>query len=188
MLNELFIGGGAAALSGIVGFLVSKKISSANSELYLAQAKAKASVIESEAHIILERATYRSAEIEKDAQRKYDEAYERVKRDLYDQETKVATMQRDFEQFRHSESEAIRLQRTTIDNARLNLERSENALEKLKEDYRQNGQKIVVHFDYPELIRVSTWDKNEISIQASVSINSDSSTAAKIAVMNTATL
>jgi hypothetical protein len=36
----------------------------------------------------------------------------------------------------------------------------------------QSGQKIDMHFDYPELIRVSTWGKNEISIQGSVSINS----------------
>lgn len=143
MLNELLIGGGTAALSGVVGFLISKKISSANSELYLAQAKAKASVIEAEAHIILERATFRSSEIEKEAQRKYDEAYAQVKRDLADQESKIALMERDFEQFRQAESEALRLQRTAIDSSRLNLERNENALEKLKEDYRQKGKKIV---------------------------------------------
>ncbi|HTE33848.1 MAG TPA: hypothetical protein VK666_25880 [Chryseolinea sp.] len=35
----------------------------------------------------------------------------------------------------------------------------------------QAGQHVVMHFDYPELIRVSTWDKNEIGIQGSVSIN-----------------
>ena len=35
----------------------------------------------------------------------------------------------------------------------------------------QSGQKIRMNFDYPELIKVSTWDKNEISIQCSVSIN-----------------
>lgn len=35
----------------------------------------------------------------------------------------------------------------------------------------QQGQKIAMHFDYPEMIRVSTWDKNEISIQGTVSIN-----------------
>lgn len=33
------------------------------------------------------------------------------------------------------------------------------------------GEKIRFRFDYPELIRVSTWDKNEISIQGTVSIN-----------------
>src|SRR5688572_12707594 len=35
----------------------------------------------------------------------------------------------------------------------------------------QNGQSIVMHFDYPELVQVSTWDRNEVSIQGSVSIN-----------------
>ncbi|MGC1240400.1 MAG: hypothetical protein WA874_02370 [Chryseosolibacter sp.] len=35
----------------------------------------------------------------------------------------------------------------------------------------QSGQSIVMHFDYPELIRVTTWDKNEIGIEGSVSIN-----------------
>lgn len=33
------------------------------------------------------------------------------------------------------------------------------------------GQKISMHFDYPELVRISTWDKNEIAVQGSVSIN-----------------
>jgi len=36
----------------------------------------------------------------------------------------------------------------------------------------QPGQRIEMIFDFPELIRVSTWDKNEISIQGTVSINS----------------
>ena len=35
----------------------------------------------------------------------------------------------------------------------------------------QSGQRILMRFDFPELIKVSTWDKNEISIQGSVSIN-----------------
>ena len=35
----------------------------------------------------------------------------------------------------------------------------------------RSGQKISMRFDYPELVKVSTWDKNEISIQGSVSIN-----------------
>ena len=33
------------------------------------------------------------------------------------------------------------------------------------------GQKIRMRFDYPELVKVSTWEKNEISIQGVVSIN-----------------
>jgi hypothetical protein len=33
------------------------------------------------------------------------------------------------------------------------------------------GQSIEMYFDYPNLIRVSTWDKNEVSVQGTVSIN-----------------
>jgi hypothetical protein len=33
------------------------------------------------------------------------------------------------------------------------------------------GQKISLRFDYPEMVRISTWEKNEISITGSVSIN-----------------
>ncbi len=35
----------------------------------------------------------------------------------------------------------------------------------------KTGQTIQMHFDYPELIRVTTWDKREIEITGSVSIN-----------------
>jgi hypothetical protein len=35
----------------------------------------------------------------------------------------------------------------------------------------QSGQRINMHFDYPELIRLSSWDKNEISVQGTISIN-----------------
>lgn len=35
----------------------------------------------------------------------------------------------------------------------------------------KKGQTVAMKFDYPELIRVSTWDKDEVSIQASVAIN-----------------
>jgi hypothetical protein len=33
------------------------------------------------------------------------------------------------------------------------------------------GQEISFRFDYPELVRITTWDKNEVSIQGTVSIN-----------------
>lgn len=35
----------------------------------------------------------------------------------------------------------------------------------------QTGQTVVMHFDYPELIKVSTWDKNEVLITGTISIN-----------------
>ena len=34
-----------------------------------------------------------------------------------------------------------------------------------------SNKKINMHFDYPEIVRVSTWDRNEISVQGTISIN-----------------
>ena len=33
------------------------------------------------------------------------------------------------------------------------------------------GQNLKVHFDFPKLVKVSTWDKNEVKIQGTVLIN-----------------
>lgn len=35
----------------------------------------------------------------------------------------------------------------------------------------EDGQKISIDFDYPELIKVQVWDKNEILVKGSVNIN-----------------
>ena len=137
MLNSLLIGSGIATLSGIVGFLISKKISLSSFGHYEAQARAKANAIESEAQNLLIRATTRSNEIEKEAIRKYDDVYTRAKNDLAAQEAHVLQLQNDFESFRLSESSVMNIQRSAIENMRLNLERNERALEKLKEEYHQ---------------------------------------------------
>lgn len=144
MLNELLVGGGVAALGGVVGFLISKKISSAHFDLYLEQAKAKAKAIDNEAQMMLERASARSREIEKDAEKKYNEAYEQVKKDLMDRESKVQQSEHDYERFRQNEQERLANERSAVENRRLNVERNERALEKLKEDYRQKSEQMKV--------------------------------------------
>ncbi len=144
MLNELLVGGGVATLSGVVGFLISKKISAAHFDLYLEQAKAKAKAIENEAQMILERASMRSREIEKEAQKRYDEAYDEVKKHLSEREEKVHQLEREFDHFRKIEQEKITAERMSVENRRLNIERNERALEKLKEDYRQKSEQMKV--------------------------------------------
>lgn len=42
----------------------------------------------------------------------------------------------------------------------------------------KNGQNIELKFDYPKIIRISSWDKNEISIEATVKINEGQSNQA----------
>jgi ribonucrease Y len=144
MLNELLVGSGIAAVSGLVGFLISKKITAAHFDLYLEQARAKSKAIENEAQMILERASIRSREIEKEAQKRYDETYDQVKKDLSIREEKVQHSEREYEYLRHSEEEKLASERALIENRRLNIERNERALEKLKEDYQQKSEHMKV--------------------------------------------
>jgi len=144
MLNELLVGGAVALISGLVGFLISKKITASHFDLYLEQAKAKSKAIENEAQMILERASLRSREIEKEAQKHYDETYDQVKKDLSMREEKIERVEREFELLRHNEEEKIAQERSNVENRRLNLERNERALEKLKEDYRQKSEQVKV--------------------------------------------
>ena len=86
MLNEILLGGGIAIISGGVGFLISKKITSSQFDIYVEQAKAKAKAIENEAEMLLNRSNLKAQEIEMGARRNYEEATERAKRDLSDRE------------------------------------------------------------------------------------------------------
>jgi hypothetical protein len=51
------------------------------------------------------------------------------------------------------------------------------------------GQTLNMHFDYPELIKVTSWDKNEIAITGEVSINGgESDEAFELTVDNSASV
>ena len=52
-----------AILSGVVGFFISRKISNANFDIYVEQARSKAKAIESEAELLLHKANLKSQEI-----------------------------------------------------------------------------------------------------------------------------
>ena len=49
----------------------------------------------------------------------------------------------------------------------------------------QNNQEIELKFDYPKIVRISTWDKNEIEINATVNINDGANNDAFTLVQNT---
>ena len=135
MLNEVLLGGGIATLSGVVGFFISKKITSSHFDIYLEQAKAKAKAIENEAEMLLQRSNIKSQEIELEAKRHYDDALERAKRDLSEREAAVARSEQQFELFRKQELSILQQERNVNDSRRITLERNEKSLEKLKSDY-----------------------------------------------------
>ena len=89
MLNEILLGGSIATVSGLVGFFISKKITNANFDIYVDKAKAKASAIENEAQILLQKTTLKAQEIELEAKREFENAKERAKADLHQREDEV---------------------------------------------------------------------------------------------------
>jgi len=89
MFNEILIGGTIATVSGVIGFMISKKLITSNFDLYTDQAKAKAGAIENEAHTLLEKSTLKAQEIESEAMKHYQSAKERAKEDLHQRENSV---------------------------------------------------------------------------------------------------
>ncbi len=142
MLMSLLVGSGVSLASGLVGFLISKKITASHFELYLEQAKAKAKAIENEAELSLEKAVLRSREIENDAQKRYDEIASEVKKEFATREHKLSQSESDFESFKIKETKRLSLQRNTIENRLLDIDRNEKSLERLKRDYGSKMEQI----------------------------------------------
>ena len=137
MLNMVLLGAGIATVSGVIGFFISKKLTSANFEVYTDQAKAKAKAIENEAQILLERAHIKSREIELEATKQYESAKERAKANLHQREDDLIRKEQSFKRFKQNEEKRIYSQSTIVESQKLNLERNEKSLNSLKKRYEE---------------------------------------------------
>ncbi|MEN8147314.1 MAG: ribonuclease Y [Campylobacterota bacterium] len=135
MINEILLGGGIATLSGLLGFFISKKLSSAHFEIYTEQAKAKAAAIEKEAELLLERSNLRAREIELEADKQYSEVSARAIKDLSKREDNIANKERTFA-FNVEQSEAeIEHERSVVSSLKISVERQSEGLDRLKNEY-----------------------------------------------------
>ena len=135
MLNELLSGGSIAIVSGVVGFFISKKITAANFEIYVQQAKAKAIAIDNEAQTLLERAHLKSREIEMEAKKQYESAKDRAKAALAQREAALIKNEENFNKHQQIEEKKIQSDSNILKSNKLNLERNEKSLNLLKERY-----------------------------------------------------
>ncbi|QSZ42110.1 ribonuclease Y [Sulfurimonas aquatica] len=135
MFNEILLGGSIATVSGVIGFFISKKITSANFDIYLEQAKAKAKAIDNESQTLLERAHLKSRGIELEAQKEFDSAKERAKADLSQREDELIKKEQSFSRYKQSEDEKIQAAQNVINAKEINLKRNEKSLSQLKERY-----------------------------------------------------
>lgn len=135
MLNEILLGGSIASISGLVGFLISKKITSANFDIYVEKAKAQASAIENEAHLLLYKANIKSQEIEVEATKLYENAKERAKADLVQREDDVAKKEQTFKRYKQNEERRLQDEVATLKARQVDLKRNEKSLGLLKKRY-----------------------------------------------------
>ena len=135
MLTDILQGSSIAVISGFVGFLISKKITSANFNIYIDQAKAKASVIESEAQLLLKKSTIKSQEIEIEATKHYESAKERAKADLHQREDDVIRKEQTFKRYKQNEEKKIHDDNTVLKAKKIDLDRNEKLVDSLKKKY-----------------------------------------------------
>jgi len=132
MLYETIFGGGVAMVSGFVGFFISKKINSANFDIYVEQAKAKAMVIENEAEVLLEKASL-----------KYENAKQKAETDLFQREQNLAHNEQKFKQYKINEEELLKHNTAVVNAKKVDLERHEKSLENLKLRYEQKTEEVI---------------------------------------------
>ena len=135
MLTDILLGSSLAVVSGFVGFLISRKISDANFDIYIDQAKAKASVIESEAELLLKKATIKSQEIEIEATKHYESAKDRAKADLHQREDDVIRKEQTFKRYKQNEEKKIHDDNTVLKAKKIDLDRNERLVDSLKKKY-----------------------------------------------------
>jgi len=143
MLNQILLGGGIATVSGVIGFFISKKLSSAQFDALVEQARAKAKAIDSEAELLLHKATFKANEIEIKAIKRFDEAVEDAQESLKAKFQELEAKEMSFDEFKAEELRRIKIEASKTENINLQLERTKRAMERQKEDYLSRSDEAV---------------------------------------------
>ncbi|MHC3993975.1 ribonuclease Y [Thiomicrolovo sp. ZZH C-3] len=143
MINEILSGGAIATISGVVGFFISKKITSAHLDFYTEQAKAKAKTIEKEAEALLVGASERARKTEERAEHRYEDAVRRAEHDLAERESTMTRREKDLERFVRQEREAVEHELKVAGSKRLAVERREKALIQLQNDFERRTDEAI---------------------------------------------
>ncbi len=135
MINEILLGGVIATVSGVVGFFISKKITSANFDVYVDQAQAKAKAIENEAETLLQKSSLKSREMELEATKHYESAKDRAKADMHQREDDVIRKEQTFVRYKQNEERKIHDDSARAKAKLVDLQRNEKSLISLKDRY-----------------------------------------------------
>ena len=104
MVIELLVGSGVSA---VAGFFLAKKLDNAKYEVLVAEAKAKAKVIEHEAEILLKNAKNEIAQKELELKKHYDSELSKVERDFEKKELILQQKEKELNESFHFETKHI---------------------------------------------------------------------------------
>ena len=122
MLIEVLLGGGVATVSGIAGFLISKKITASNFEVYTDQARAKAGAIEHEAELVLKKARVEAQELESELISKYERDNKFLQKEYVKKEQNLHLSL-------EKETQALEEQQKQLENQKVNNKNIKNKIE-----------------------------------------------------------
>jgi len=128
MIIEVLVGSGVSA---IAGFFLAKKLDDAKYDVLVAQAQAKAKVIEHEAEMLLKNAKHEIAEKELEVKKKYDEELAKIEREF---ERKELLLEQKEKELNDLIQEQITKDRTLTREFK-NIEKEKVRLAKQKEIY-----------------------------------------------------
>jgi len=123
--------------------LISKKLSNAQFEALEEQARAKAKAIDSEAELLLHKASFKAEEIGVKAQKRFDGAVEDAQASLKTQFQELEDKENSFDEFKAEELRRIKIEASKTENLNQQLERTTRAMQRQKEDYLNRSDEAV---------------------------------------------
>lgn len=143
MLTIILVGVLIAILAGLAGFLISRRFFNSSFDVHLKQAKAKANVLETEAELLLNRATLRAEEIIANAKKEKDVILDTVQKEFEEREARLAAKEIKFKEYIQLETDKLSEQSVSLASQILKLQRNEKKLESIKKEYERNTDNLV---------------------------------------------
>lgn len=123
--------------------MVSRKFCNSTFDVHLEQAKAKANVLETEAELLLNRATLRAQEIIVEAKRDKENIFDKVQKEFQEREAALSAKEMKLKEYLQTQMDALNEQSVSLASQTLKLQRNEKKLESLKKEYQRNIDRLV---------------------------------------------
>lgn len=143
MLTIVLTATAAAALSGLIGFLVAKKLDSAKYQIYVEQSKSKARAIEHEAELKLQRIKSKEVNLELEARKKLELELSRLKNEYENKQQQLVRKEENLSEKLKNELNSIESQKKEITSMKRDIESAKDELVRVKKRYEEKTEEAL---------------------------------------------